>query len=60
MAIKNTVSIDFLSTFLDSIRIFDCHLPGVYSRDWCFKDLYLELSNEKLISQHMRYWYLFR
>ena len=29
MAIKNTVYIDFLSTFLDSIGIFDCRLPGV-------------------------------
>ena len=29
MAIKNTVSIDFWSTFLDSIGIFDCRLPGV-------------------------------
>ena len=31
MAIENTVSIDFLSTFLDSIGIFDCRLPGVWS-----------------------------
>ena len=29
MAIINTVSIDFLSTFLDSIGIFDCRLHGV-------------------------------
>ena len=29
MAIKNFVSIDFLSTFIDSINVFDCHLPGV-------------------------------
>ena len=29
MAIKNTVSIDFLSTFLDSIGVFDCRLPSV-------------------------------
>ena len=29
MAIENTVSIDFLSTFLDSIGAFDCRLPGV-------------------------------
>ena len=29
MAIKNTVSIGFLSTFLDSIGVFDCRLPGV-------------------------------
>ena len=33
MAIENTVSIDFLSTFLDSIGIFDCHLPGVNLAD---------------------------
>ena len=30
MAIENTVSIDFLSTFLDSIGVFDCRLPGVF------------------------------
>ena len=29
MAIENTVSIDFWSTFLDSIGVFDCRLPGV-------------------------------
>ena len=29
MAIKNFDSIDFLSTFIDSINVFDCHLPGV-------------------------------
>ena len=29
MAIENTVSIDFLSTFLDSIGVFDGHLPVV-------------------------------
>ena len=29
MAIKNSVSNDFLSTFLDSIGTFDCCLPGV-------------------------------
>ena len=29
MAIKNSVSNDFLSTFLDSIGIFDCGLPSV-------------------------------
>ena len=29
MAIENTVSFDFLSTFLDSIGVFDCRLPGV-------------------------------
>ena len=30
MAIGNTVSIDFWSTFLDSIGVFDCRLPGVF------------------------------
>ena len=30
MAIKNSVSNNFLSTFVDSIDIFDCHLPGVF------------------------------
>ena len=30
MAIKNSVSNDFeWSTFVDSINVFDCHLPGV-------------------------------
>ena len=29
MAIKNSVSNDFLSTFVDSINVFDCRLPGV-------------------------------
>ena len=29
MAIENSVSNDFLSTFVDSITFFDCHLPGV-------------------------------
>ena len=29
MAIENSLSIDFLSTFVDNIDIFDCHLPGV-------------------------------
>ena len=29
MAIKNSVFNDFLFTFLDSIGIFDCRLPGV-------------------------------
>ena len=28
---RNTVSIDFLSTFLDSIGVFDCSLPGVFT-----------------------------
>ena len=32
MAIKNSVFNDFLSTFLDSIGIFDCRLPGVTLR----------------------------
>ena len=30
MAIENTVSIDFRSTFLDSSGVFDCRLPDVY------------------------------
>ena len=29
MAIKNSVSNDFLPTFVDSINVFDCHLSGV-------------------------------
>ena len=30
MAIKNSVSNDFWYTFVDSIDVFDCRLPGVY------------------------------
>ena len=30
MAIKNSVSNDVLSTFVDSINVFDCHLSGVH------------------------------
>ena len=30
MAIQNSVSIDFLSSFVDSINVFDCRLPGVF------------------------------
>ena len=29
MAIANSVSNDFLSTFVDSVNIFDCCLSGV-------------------------------
>ena len=29
MAIENSVSNDFLSKFIDSIDVFDCHLPSV-------------------------------
>ena len=29
MAIKNSVTSDFLSTCVDSINVFDCRLPGV-------------------------------
>ena len=30
MAIENPVSNNFLSMFVDSINIFDCHLPSVH------------------------------
>ena len=33
MAIQNSVSNDFSSTFLDSIGVFDCRLPGVSQVD---------------------------
>ena len=33
MAIENTVSIDFLSTFLDSFGVFDGRLSGVRRLD---------------------------
>ena len=36
MVIENSVSNDFLYTFVDSINIFDCHLPGVTK---CMYDL---------------------
>ena len=29
MTIKNSVSSDFWSTYVDSINVYDCHLPGV-------------------------------
>ena len=32
MAIKNSVSDYFLSTFVDSVNILDCPLPGVSSK----------------------------
>ena len=32
IAIKNSISNDFWSTFVDSINIFDCRLPGVLMR----------------------------
>ena len=31
MAIKNSVTNDFWSTFVDSIKVFDCSLPGVFT-----------------------------
>ena len=34
MAIKNSISNDFLSTFIDSIDVFDCRLPGVRYKAW--------------------------
>ena len=34
MAIENSVSNDFLSTFIDSIDVFDCRLPGVRYKAW--------------------------
>ena len=36
MAIKNSISNDFLSTFVDSIDVFDFHLPGVFTRQQIF------------------------
>ena len=35
-AIKNSVSNDFLSSFVDSINVFDCHLHGVTLADGSF------------------------
>ena len=32
MTIENHVSIDFRSAFVDSINVFDCHLPGVIKK----------------------------
>ena len=29
MAFKHSVSTEFLSTFVDSIKVFDCYLPSV-------------------------------
>ena len=36
MAIKNSVSNDFWSTFVDSIDFFACHLPSVISIHWIY------------------------
>ena len=36
MSIKNSVSNNFLSTFVDSINIFDCYLSGVNTEDRIF------------------------
>ena len=33
MAIKNSVSNNFLSTFFFSIHLFDCRLPSVFKED---------------------------
>ena len=44
MAIKNTVSIDFYSMFLDSIGVFDCRLPGV---------------NTVFVAYHLKPWPVF-
>ena len=40
MAIENTVSSDFLSTFVDSINVFDCHLTGVVNTTVLFMRKY--------------------
>ena len=34
MAIKNSISNDFLSTFIDSIDVFDCRLLAVRYKAW--------------------------
>ena len=36
MAIKNSVSNNYLSTFIDSINVFDCCLSGVRARGELF------------------------
>ena len=51
MAIKNSVSNDFLSTFVDSINIFNCHLSSVI---FFFKDLM-----EATIINHLCWLYQF-
>ena len=35
MAIENSASYNFLSTFVDSIDVFDCRLPGVVTHSEC-------------------------
>ena len=45
MAIKNSVSNDFLSTLVDSIHVFDCRLPGVITGAYPYRHF-------KLNSQH--------
>ena len=36
MTIENSVSIDFGSTLVDSINVFDCRLPGVIKKVYGF------------------------
>ena len=43
MAIENSVSIDFLSTFVDIINVFDCRLSGVETKPQ------LKVSSERLL-----------
>ena len=43
MTIENPVSIDFLSTFVDIINVFDCRLSGVETKPQ------LKVSSERLL-----------
>ena len=45
MAIKNTASNHFRSTFVDIIYVFDCRLPGVYMCADNIRSIYLLLSD---------------
>ena len=52
MAIKNSVSTDFISTFVDSINIFHCGLSGVqllFERVHMFKIMFID--NNYTVSQ---------
>ena len=51
MAIKNSVSNYFLSTFLDSINVFDCHLSGVYMQQMYKADNILSIRFLYLLHQ---------
>ena len=51
MAIKNYVSKDFLSAFVDSINVFDCRLPVVVLVYICFVSVEILKSDEAVLNE---------